>query len=64
MNECIKMAIADVLEKSLVLPNRLVIPMFSNPELIDMNSLRKPHPKVKFRLIDMFELLQQSSNVI
>ena len=51
MSECVKMAIEDVLKNILVLPNRIVIPMFTDSDLIDMNSLRKPHPKVKIIFI-------------
>jgi hypothetical protein len=47
MSECVKMTIEDFLKNVLVLPNRIVIPMFTDSDLIDINNLRKPHPKVK-----------------
>ena len=36
MSECFKMSIEDFFKNVLVLPNRLVIPMFTDSDLIDI----------------------------
>jgi hypothetical protein len=46
LNDGLKTAVSDILSKLLVLPNRLVIPIIPDFNLVDMNALKTPHPKV------------------